>query len=197
MTKSEAHRPFPKNNKQQDPVKTPKYPNISVVDRSKNLAAALQTHVMALFPGSVATIVEKMTDVPAGNAVATLGTPTFVPNNLQLDLLVVGTRQCAQDEKKDQWNVIRNAESSVEDIRAELGLIDEVVMIGNRRIGKIRMELSDYRLAIAEAATDEERLATYKAAFDFLLAAGPYAPRKAAVAETTQQPAEATPETVF
>lgn len=150
--------------------------SIAIVARPDQaaLAAALQHRIAADYPGHTFTVVEKISDVPAGSAIGSFGMPTYVPGSSGVRVIAVGTRpQKDADARKAQFEVIRNAASTVEDILPELGLPDEYLVLSKRAVTGVRIGLADHRVAIAEAIDDAGKLEAYKAAYEYLLGAFP------------------------
>jgi hypothetical protein len=152
-------------------MKTPK--TIAILASTAALASAMEASLVTRHPDATFTHIKKLSERPADALVASLGLPSFVPGQEGIKVLSFGSRileNATKEERSHQWRVLRNPEASAEDVLAELGNVETYVIQKGRAIDEARSAIVDVKLAIAEAETDDERLAAYKEGFSALAA---------------------------
>lgn len=140
-------------------------------NRSANLGEALKAHLANKLPNRKFTVVSKIADVPAGTEVASYGTPQFFTGTTGVVLHNVGTAYDAKDtpeQRKARFAVINSPTASPEEIIPQLGYVEELFVLPAKAWANAKTILSESRCNIAEADTEEEKNAAYKAGFEAL-----------------------------
>lgn len=146
---------------------------IAILATTTVLASAMQASLAKRFPNAEFKHITKLSDRPQGAQVASLGLPSFVPGSESVKILSFGSRviqDATKDERAHQWEVLRNADASVEEVLAELGNFEEYTVQKGRTISDTKSTIADIKLALVEAESDEQRLALYKEGFQLLSA---------------------------
>ena len=146
---------------------------VAILSKQENLAAALQAVLTPRLPGAKFVNVTKMSDLPEGENVvlASLGMPSYVSTDRVSDLMCIPTSYVEDaDERKAQWDMIRDPESSVEDIIEVLGNPDRYKVIPNKKCLAVKHQFAELRLEAAESKpegdTVEEQLEHFKALYE-------------------------------
>ena len=135
------------------------------------LATAMQTVLEGKLNGFKFQTVSKISDRAPGAAIASFGMPSYIPGNQPVRVFNFGTRydnSLTSEQRAKQYEVIRNENSSVESILAELGNFQEFLVIPGPALTDTKLALADAKLDIAAAETDEARLEAYKKAYEIL-----------------------------
>lgn len=132
----------------------------------ENLAAAITARMKAAFPDATIVTIGKLADRPTGAEVACVGLPNYVPTSAEVKVHNFGTKMvqnATDDQRLEQWNTIRDKESTVEAILAELSDPVAYVIQPEAALASKKLAVAEARLKIAEAETDAEKIEGLKA----------------------------------
>jgi hypothetical protein len=135
----------------------------------------MQTRVSAAFPKADVLIVDKIGDRPAGAEIASFGIPSYIPGNADTVVHNFGTKirnNATAEERSHQWEVIRDKESSEEEVAEQLGDFRTVRILSESSIKDRKVAFADVRIAkmdaeqaLRDASTPEEEQEA-RAAYD-------------------------------
>ena len=154
------------------PHKARKSRVVSIIAATAALADAIEMNLAPKMKGWSFEVVPNVSKRSAGSVIATVGLPSFLPNTEGVTILSLSTayeKDATTESRKAQWDVIRNPESAPEEILAVLGTAQEYSVTPGKLLNESKLAISDVRIRIAEAETDEERLAAYKEGFEALM----------------------------
>lgn len=147
---------------------------ITVAEKSPNLAAALADRIAEKFPRNEITIVSRVGETSAADIIGGLGIPSYVPGTGRRKVISVGTKMTKDEaERKAQWEIIRNPESTKEEILEQLDRVEVYTISNERGEADFKLALYEHQTNIQEAemeGDEEAKLAAYKTAFKFLMA---------------------------
>jgi len=146
---------------------------IAVVASSTALALVMQARVEAAFPKAEVTVVDRVSERPPGAEIASFGIPSYIPGNQDTVVHNFGTKirnNATPQERSHQWEVIRDKQSTEEDVANELGDFRTVRIMSESTIkdrmvsfASVRIAKSDAEQALREASTPEEEQEARKA----------------------------------
>ncbi len=145
--------------------------SVAILAGTAALAAAIQAVLEPTMKGFTFTHVAAMKDRPKGSQIASLGLPSFLPNDEGVTVISLGSsydKDATKESRKAQWDTLRNPDATTEEIVAELGGPATYQVIPGKLMAETRLSLADIKLALSEAETDEERLNLYKEGFQLL-----------------------------
>lgn len=128
--------------------------NIAVVASTAALALVIASRVEAAFPKAVVTVVDKISERPAGSEIASFGIPSYIPGNQDTVVHNFGTKirnNATPEERSHQWEVIRDKESSEEEVAEQLGDFRTVRIQSESTIKDRKVAFADIRIAKMDA----------------------------------------------
>jgi hypothetical protein len=139
---------------------------IAVLASTSALALVMSTRVTAAFPKADVVTIDKVSDRPAGAEIASFGIPSYIPGNADTVVHNFGTKirnNATPEERSHQWEVIRDKESSEEDVAEQLGDFRTVRILSESTIKDRKVAFADIRItkmdaeqALRSATTPEE-----------------------------------------
>lgn len=153
------------------PVAKRKGKHVSIIAQTAALAAAIQGVLAPRMKNTTFSVIEKLNERPEGSIIASLGLPSFVPGNTGVQIISLGGRiqdNATKETRKAQWGVLRSETASPEEIMAELGAPQDYLVLPGKVVSDARLALAEARVDIAEAETEAEQLAAYKAGYEQL-----------------------------
>lgn len=145
---------------------------IAVVARTPALGEAIKAHMAAKNPGVKFVVVQKIGDAPAGSEIASRGLPQFVPGVEGVKVHNVGIRMLERDatpeQRRAQWDKIQAPDATVEDILPELGYVEEMLVLPAKAYAEAKQQVTECRLNISEAESDEAVAKAYRDGFNTL-----------------------------
>ena len=147
--------------------------HIAVLASSSALALVMASSVQAKFPNANVTIIDKISERPIGAEIASLGIPSYIPGTENVVVHNFGSKikqNATPQERSHQWEVLRDAKSTEEQVANELGDFRTVKIVNDSTLKQTQIDFADVRVAVALATTDEERNEGYKKAFEMLTA---------------------------
>jgi hypothetical protein len=133
----------------------------------------MSTRVSAAFPKAEVVTIDKVSDRPAGAEIASFGIPSYIPGNADAVVHNFGTKirnNATPEERSHQWEVIRDKESSEEEVAEQLGDFRTVRIQSESTIKDRKVAFADIRIAkieaeeaIRNASTPEEKVEALEA----------------------------------
>jgi hypothetical protein len=145
--------------------------NIAVLAGTSALALAMTSRLEARFPNANVIVIDKISDRPVGAEVASLGIPSYIPGTEKVTVHNFGSKikqNATPQERSHQWEVLRNRDSSEEEVAQELGDFRTVQIMNENELQQIKLDFSDVRVAVALAESEVEKNEGYKKAYDML-----------------------------
>lgn len=136
-----------------------------------NLAEAIKQVLQPAMANTEFRVVDKVTDKKDEEIVASLGIPSYIPNRAITKVVAVGSKMdkdATPASRKAQWDVLRNEESTVQEIVAELGYPNSYTIIPGPILNEMKIAFGDIMMEAGDAADDAEKAAAYKKAFDIV-----------------------------
>jgi len=146
--------------------------HVAINAPTEALREAIRQELGSRLKHATFSFIGKISERPTGARLATAGLPAFIPGNEGVTVYSFGTKMennATAESRNNQWGVLRDPESTVEEVLAELGRPQEYLVLPEKVSGELKMALSEVRLDIAEASTTEDQLAAYKAGFQLLV----------------------------
>lgn len=134
---------------------------IAIVNtKQENLIEALKAKLAERFRGAKILVFSRISEAPADALLASFGMPSFIPGSKSRKIINVGTRMVDGDEERaTQWELIRDENSSSEEILAELGACMEYTVIPQAAMSEAKVAYAEVVAEIGEikgAAADCE-----------------------------------------
>lgn len=154
------------------PIRKAKH--IAIVAATAALASAMESVLAPKMTGYTFSHVKRISERPAGASIASLGLPSFVPGNDGITVHSFGSRiidNATPEQRSKQWETLRSATASVEEVLAELNQrVDDYIILSGAAIKDTKLAISEVRCEIAEAETLEDKCAAYRKGFELLMA---------------------------
>lgn len=145
---------------------------IAVYARQPAMQDAIALLLKEKNPNAKVIKIQKISEAPADSAIAAQGYPQFLGGTRGVKVFNVGLRMLDRDatseDRKAQYEKVRAEDATIEDILPELGWVEEAFILPGKAYAEAKQLLTEARLNISEAETDEQVLAAYKAGFNVL-----------------------------
>lgn len=144
---------------------------IAIVNtKNTNLIEALKATLAKRFKNTQILVFAKIAEAPVDAKLASFGMPSYMPGSSPRKVINIGTRMVDGDEeRKAQWELIRDENSSPEEIMAELGACVEYTIIPQAASLEAKVEyaealgrVAELKAALVSEENQEEREKIHK-----------------------------------
>ena len=148
---------------------------IAILASTAALASAMEAHLTPSNPDATFQVCRKVSDVPTtpglNVAIASIGMPNFLPNDRNIEVIVISTKYKAEKAERDaQWDLINGENSDANLIADTLDAPRVYQVYPENASTESKLAYKDLQLAQFKAETDEERLKVMQEMLDLTLA---------------------------